>query len=73
LKNQSATSALEPRLQARLLNIRDAAAYLAATVWFMRELVWSRRIPFLKVGNKYAFDRADLDAFVNAQKTAARA
>jgi excisionase family DNA binding protein len=56
----------------RLLNIKQAAAYLAATVWFLRELVWSRRIPFAKFGNKYVFDIRDLDAFVDAQKTQAR-
>jgi excisionase family DNA binding protein len=64
--------AVEPRLQAKFINIRDAAAYLAATVWFMRELVWSRRIPFAKRGNKYVFDIADLDAFAVSQKTQAR-
>jgi excisionase family DNA binding protein len=69
LKKQPALSTVQPRL----LDIKAAAAYLAATVWFMRDLVWSRRIPFLKVGNKYAFDRVDLDKFVDAQKIAARA
>jgi excisionase family DNA binding protein len=64
----AASSAVSPRL----LDIKAAAAYLAATVWFMRSLVWERRIPFLKFGNKYVFDIRDLDAFVTAQKTAAR-
>lgn len=59
--------AVEPRL----LNIKQAAAYLSARVWFMRNLVWARRIPFVKFGKAYAFDRADLDAFVEAQKTVA--
>jgi excisionase family DNA binding protein len=64
LKKQLALSAVQPRL----LDIKAAAAYLSATVWFMRDLVWSRRIPFAKFGNKYVFDIRDLDAFVDAQK-----
>lgn len=62
-----------PVVEPRMLNIKDAALYLSATVWFMRELVWSRRIPYVKFGNKYAFDKQDLDAFAVSQKTAARA
>jgi excisionase family DNA binding protein len=61
--------AVEPRL----LNIKAAALYLSTTVWYMRTLIWERRIPFLKLGNAYGFDRQDLDAFVASQKTAARA
>ena len=57
-----------PEIQPRLLNIKQAAAYLSAHVWFMRNLVWERRIPFVKFGNAYAFDLRDLDAFVDAQK-----
>jgi excisionase family DNA binding protein len=60
-------------IQPRLLNIKAAAAYLSATAWFMRSLVWERKIPFLKFGNKYVFDKQDLDAFVASQKTCARA
>jgi len=74
LKNSSApVSANSLAIQPRLLNIKAAAAYLSATVWFMRSLVWERKIPFLKFGNKYVFDKQDLDAFVASQKTCARA
>ena len=56
----------------RLLDIRAAAAYLATTVWFLRSLIWERRIPFAKFGNKYVFDICDLDAFAVSQKTAVK-
>jgi excisionase family DNA binding protein len=59
--------------QPRCLNISEAAAYLAATTWYMRSLIWERKIPFAKRGNRYVFDRNDLDNFVDAQKTTARA
>ena len=64
---------VEPVVAARLLNLKGAAAYLSSTVWFLRTLVWNREISFLKLGNKYLFDKKDLDAFVERQKVAARA
>jgi hypothetical protein len=41
-------------------------------VWFLRTLVWERRIPFLKLGHSYVFDRADLDCFLDSSKIGAR-
>jgi excisionase family DNA binding protein len=60
-------------VEPRLLNIKAAALYLSTTIWYMRTLIWERKIPFLKLGNAYGFDRQDLDAFITSQKTAARA
>ena len=60
--------AVVPDVAPRLLDLKTAAAYLSSTVWFLRTLVWNRSIPFLKFGNKYVFDRADLDRFVERQK-----
>lgn len=56
---------------ARLLNIREAAAYLATTVHAVRQLQWKGLLPFLKIGKFVQFDRQDLDAFIAAQKTVA--
>ena len=56
-------------IEPRLLNIKQAATYLSAHIWFMRNLIWERRIPFVKFGNAYAFDRRDLDRFIESQKT----
>lgn len=52
----------------RGMNIKSAAEYIGANVWFMRSLIWNRRIPFLKLGSRYVFDRQDLDAFITSQK-----
>jgi excisionase family DNA binding protein len=60
-------------VEPRLLNIKAAALYLSTTIWYMRTLIWERKIPFLKLGNAYGFDKRDLDAFITSQKTAARA
>ncbi len=55
----------------RLLNVRDAAAYLSVTVWFIRTLGWDGTVPVLKLGNRWLFDKADLDAYVDRLKSQA--
>jgi excisionase family DNA binding protein len=57
-------------LQPRLIGIKAAAAYLSCTIWAVRTLVWNRQVASLKIGNKILFDRKDLDAYIDAQKTA---
>ncbi len=52
----------------RLLRIAQAAAYLGCTVWFLRGLLWSRRLPYIKLGRRFLVDRADLDTFVEYEK-----
>lgn len=64
LKKQSAPSAVSPRL----LNVREAAQYLACSVHAIRQLQWSSAIPSLKIGKLIQFDRQDLDRYVDAQK-----
>jgi excisionase family DNA binding protein len=64
LKKQSAPSAVSPRL----LNIKDAAAYLACNVNAVRQLQWNRAIPSIKIGKLVQFDRSDLDAYVDRMK-----
>lgn len=65
LKN---TEAIQPRL----LGISAAATYLGATSWFVRSLIWERRVPFCRFGKRLLIDRADLDSYVAAQKVEAR-
>jgi excisionase family DNA binding protein len=55
-------------LQPRMLNVRDAATYLGSTVWFVRNLVWDRKLPRVQFGKRLVFDRADLDAFIETKK-----
>jgi len=64
-----AARAVEPRL----LQIKDAAAYLSATVWFLRTLAWERKIAFVRAGHRLLFDKKDLDAFIERAKEPARA
>jgi len=58
-------------LEARLLTVRQAAQYLATTVWCMRSRAWNKEVPSIRLGKRLLFDRQDLDAFVAAKKRAA--
>lgn len=53
----------------RLYTIKEAALYLGRSVWSMRELVWSGKIPFIKDGRKFYFDIKDLDDYIDRNKT----
>jgi excisionase family DNA binding protein len=52
----------------RLLNVRQAAAYLGATVWFVRSLVWASAVPHVVFGKRILIDKQDLDKFVENSK-----
>jgi excisionase family DNA binding protein len=53
----------------RLLSIPDAAKYMACTVWFLKCLIASKRLAYLKIGNRIRVDRCDLDRFIESQRT----
>ena len=59
-----------PAVESRLLDVKAAAAYLSASIWFVRTLIWEKRVAYLKCGHKILFDRWDLDAFIDANKIA---
>ena len=52
----------------RLLSIKDAAAYLSARVWAIRQLVRNREIPYVPVGRGFKIDKIDLDRWIERQK-----
>jgi len=58
----------ETQRQERLLNVREAARYLAVSVSTLYGWVWQRRIVFVKMGRALRFDPLDLEAFVEANK-----
>jgi excisionase family DNA binding protein len=51
-----------------MLNVRDAAVYLGATVWFVRTLAWEEKVRSVKFGNRLLFPREELDAFIDRAK-----
>ena len=53
----------------RLLSQQEAARYLGISYWTIRDLVFRREIPFVKIGRRVLVDRLDLDAYLDRSKT----
>ena len=58
-------------LKKRLYSIPEAATYLGRTVWSVRELIWSGKLPCVRVGRRVHLDIVDLDHWIedNKEKT----
>ena len=52
----------------RLVNLQEAARYLSAHPWALRQMVRRREIPYVKLGRGYLIDRHDLDVFIAKNK-----
>jgi excisionase family DNA binding protein len=52
----------------RLLSQQEAARYLGISYWTVRDLVFRREIPFIKIGRRILVDRLDLDAYLDRSK-----
>jgi excisionase family DNA binding protein len=52
--------------------VQEAADLLAVSASTLYGWAWQRRIPFVKVGRALRFDPADLEAFIQANRTQAR-
>jgi excisionase family DNA binding protein len=51
-----------------LLNVAEAARFLAVSPSTLYGWVWQRRISFVKLGRAVRFDKADLQEHVNRNK-----
>jgi excisionase family DNA binding protein len=56
----------------QLVNVNDAAQFLAVSPSTLYGWVWQRRIPFVKVGRAVRFVMADLERFVTQNRIEAR-
>jgi excisionase family DNA binding protein len=59
------TAAPEPLL----LDIKGAARVLSSTTWTVWNLLWAKKIPFIKIGRRFLIDPVDLRAFIARQKS----
>lgn len=48
----------------RALTIPAAARYISSSVKFVRTLIWSRQIKYVKVGRRFVIAREELDRWV---------
>ncbi len=51
-----------------LLDIKGAARMLSSTTWTVRNLLWAKKIPFVKIGRRFLIDPADIRAFIAREK-----
>jgi excisionase family DNA binding protein len=56
----------------RGLRVAEAAAYLGATVYFVRDAVWKNQLPAMKLGRRLIITRENLDAFIDRMKNECR-
>jgi excisionase family DNA binding protein len=59
-----APNSIEPRL----LSQQEAAGYLGISYWTIRDLVFRRELPFVRIGRRVLVDRVDLDAYLDRSK-----
>ena len=52
----------------RWLDIPKAAAYLSASVKFVRTLIWDGKIQHVRAGKKFIVDVRELDAWAEREK-----
>jgi len=70
-KNTSTDSRPTPRAP-ELVNVTEAARFLAVSPSTLYGWVWQRRISFVKVGRAVRFDKADLERFIARNRVEAR-
>ena len=52
----------------RLVSIKDAAAYLGARVWAVRQMLRKRELPYVPVGRGFKIDKIDLDRWIESER-----
>ena len=56
------------KVMKKLLNLRDAAAYLGLSKRTLRRKIDQRVLPFYKVGRLIKVDQSDLESYLNTCK-----
>ena len=53
----------------RLIDIVDAGIRIGLGKWRVRTLIYSGKIPYVRLGRRIMIDIRDIDAFIEANKT----
>jgi excisionase family DNA binding protein len=64
---------MQPRTEGGLINVHDAAKFLAVSTSTLYGWVYQRRIPFVKVGGALRFELAELQKFIQSNRFRVRA
>ncbi len=52
----------------RLFSLREAGHYLGRTEAAIREMVWSGKLPYVKIDRRIFLDRLDMDRLIEKNK-----
>ena len=53
----------------RLYSVKELVQEIGATEWFWRSQIWGGRLPCVQVGRKMLVDSADIEIFIQKNKT----
>ena len=59
-------------MKKELINIKELANYLDVSVPFIRKLIYSKRIPYYKIGNRIKFDKTEINKWVEIYRKTER-
>ena len=72
LRSEGQSNTQSSTAESRLLDVREAAQFLAITVSTLYGWVWQQKISFVKLGRALRFDIADLRRFVDQNRVPPR-
>ena len=67
-KKAKMTQGIRSPLHKRLYTLKEAGDYLGRSLWSMRELVWTGKIPIIRDGKRIFVDIDDLELYVTKNK-----
>jgi excisionase family DNA binding protein len=66
--NAPQTAAPAPTADSPYFTVSEAAVFLRARRWTIAAAIREKKLPYIRMGKKFALLRADLDAFALANK-----
>ena len=70
-KNNVQAADSVPQPAPLLVDIKGAAHLLSVGPWAIRELLWGRKLKFIRIGKKFLIDPQDIRTFITENKRAA--
>ena len=55
-------------MKKEMCNIKELANYLNVSIPFIRKLIYAKRIPYYKIGNRIKFDIKEINGWVEIHK-----
>jgi excisionase family DNA binding protein len=66
--NRETPNAAPDPVRPRLLSQQEAADYLGISYWMLRDLLFRRELPSVRIRRRVLVDRADMDRYIAEAK-----